>query len=528
MNIWEKELAGLELDGEADVLEEMQKQYATALERVNEKIEDLIKRDDLSGIRQRHYQERLAEQIGAALSGLRSGAYVTVRDYLEGNYEQGFVGALYSLQKQGVPLAFSLDRKVVARAASMTAGDVKLSTRLYSNVDTLQKQVIAEITRGFADVETSAQIANRLATETDIEASIKRNVAGRTNQAFRRSMTIARTEKGRVRAQSALDAMTKAKDVGADVVKQWDSTMDKRTRRDHVKADGQIRELEEPFEVGGYKGLSPHMMGSASQDINCRCVCLQRARAALEMPEDTEHAKWDGDKQCFVDLSDAKSYSEFKGRWTEVVAQSRRTVTEAGSRVWTNAAVSALADSGEVAGYLKEKHGILAMDTFSSLSLRTQKGAVAGIDAAIDKYGESAAEHIKLIAGVSTDEGQFDAFAGTILLNRKVKDAYLVAFHETIHAIDAEKSSRLPKFVETQGVAAYNIHSAKVLKDAMREIGLRSGSKGYMAALTEIFGNSVRLAVQYKDSPGEVVAYALDYEARDRSNKLSRSIAERF
>lgn len=318
VNRWERELARLELEGERAVLEEMRRHYEAALSRVNEKIEALAERDDLPGIRQRRFQEELAEQIGGALDDLRGGAHATLEEYLVQSYEQGFAGALYSLQKQGVPLVFPIDQRAAARAASMTAGDVKLSKRVYADVGKLQGQVIAEITRGFADAESATRIAGRISAETDIEAGIKRNVALRASQAFRRSMTIARTEKGRVRSQAGLEAMRKAKGAGADVVKQWDSTLDGRTRPDHVAADGQIRELEEPFSVGGCRGLAPHLMGRPEQDVNCRCTVLQRARRAFEIED--AYTKWDGVSQCYADLSDSKSYAEFMRRYTTVVA----------------------------------------------------------------------------------------------------------------------------------------------------------------------------------------------------------------
>lgn len=313
MNKWEKELAKLELQGEREVLEEMRRHYAEALSRVNARIDELADRDDLSGIRQRNYQMALAEQIGSIMDDLGSGCYATLGEYLEQCYEQGFVGALYNLQKQGIPLAFPIDQKSMARAVTMTANDVKLSKRIYGDVGKLQKQVISEITRGLATGAHAAQVAGNIAEKTDIADSIKKKVQGRGSQAFRRSMTIARTEKGRVKATSALEAMYKAKAEGADIVKQWDSTMDSRTRPDHVKADGQIREIDEDFDVGGHHGPSPHLMGAAAQDINCRCVCLQRARSALERDEPSQ--KWDGVNQCYVDISDAGSYGEFKTRW---------------------------------------------------------------------------------------------------------------------------------------------------------------------------------------------------------------------
>lgn len=311
------------MKGEASVLDEMRAHYEKALERVNENIAALSERDDLPGIRQREFQEMLAEQIGSALDELRSGAYSTLEGYLKDSYEDGFIGTMYNLQKQGVPLAFPIDQESMARAVLMTVGDVKLSKRVYDNVSKLKKQVIAEITRGFADASHVTQIAQRMVEGTDIAAEIKRNVKGRTDQAFRRAMTIARTEKGRVMSDSRLDAMRRAKANGADIVKQWDSTMDSRTRPEHVEADGQIRELEEPFTVGGRKGMAPHRFGIAAQDVNCRCTMLQRSRTALEMPEGDKYTKWDGVNQCYVDLSDAKNYGEFKERHLELVIESR-------------------------------------------------------------------------------------------------------------------------------------------------------------------------------------------------------------
>lgn len=309
-------MAAIELKGERDILAAMRSHYEVALDRINDKIEALADRNDLSGIRQRKWQEALAEQIGGVLDALRSGSYATIDDYLLECYEQGFIGTMYNLQGQSVPLAFPLDQESAAKAVRITAGDIKLSKRIYSNVDKLQHQIISEITRGFADGEHAAQIAGRIAADTDIAAGIKRNVAGYTDQAFRRAMTIARTEKGRVKAVSTLEAMHKAKAVGADVVKQWDSTMDARTRPDHVAADGQVRELDEPFNVGGCKGLSPHLLGRPEQDCNCRCTCLQRARKALEVED--KYTKWDGVSQCYADMSDAKSYSEFKTKYEKL------------------------------------------------------------------------------------------------------------------------------------------------------------------------------------------------------------------
>lgn len=170
----------------------------------------------------------------------------------------------------------------MARSTTATADGVKLSKRVYSNTSKLQKQVIAEITRGFAQSSHVTEVAGHIAADTDIAGEIKRNVKGRTDQAMRRSMTIARTEKGRVLSESRLDAMRKAKAAGADIVKQWDSTLDGRTRKSHRKLDGQIREIEEPFEINGHKAMAPHKFGRPEEISTADApACKGRARPSI-------------------------------------------------------------------------------------------------------------------------------------------------------------------------------------------------------------------------------------------------------
>lgn len=56
--------------------------------------------------------------------------------------------------------------------------------------------------------------------------------------------------------------------------KEWSSALDERTRETHVAAHGQIRRLNEDFDVGGGSGPMPGQIGSAEEDINCRCSTL--------------------------------------------------------------------------------------------------------------------------------------------------------------------------------------------------------------------------------------------------------------
>ena len=128
------------------------------------------------------------------------------------------------------------------------------------------------MTRGIANNEDWATIANRISKRGGIAVS--------------NATRIVRTESGRIHSEVRMNTMMKAKDEGADVVKQWDSTVDGRTRSTHVHLDGQLRELEQPFKSpSGATAMYPRGFGVAAEDINCRCEMLQRARWALDKSE---------------------------------------------------------------------------------------------------------------------------------------------------------------------------------------------------------------------------------------------------
>ena len=68
--------------------------------------------------------------------------------------------------------------------------------------------------------------------------------------------------------------MQSAKDVfpGADMLKEWISAGDERTRAAHREANGQIVNFNEPFIVKGQELMRPgDPRGSASNVVNCRC-----------------------------------------------------------------------------------------------------------------------------------------------------------------------------------------------------------------------------------------------------------------
>lgn len=246
-----------------------------------------------SKIYQKQYQDAMKKQIGSILDNMQVEEFKAVSEYLQKCYEEGFVGTMFDLQGQGIPLCFPLDQEAMVRAVQL---DSKISNGLYSrlgeDVAMLKRKISAQVSRGIATGMSFQQVAQQLAATTNI--------------GFNNAVRIARTEGHRIQVQSGMDACYKAKDKGADVVKQWDSTLDSRTRPSHRKVDGEIRELDEPFSNGLMFPGDP--AGGASEVVNCRCALLQRARWAV----DDGFSKMDNESGELVDFKNISDYDKFK------------------------------------------------------------------------------------------------------------------------------------------------------------------------------------------------------------------------
>lgn len=315
MNKWQKEIQQQYLNNEKAVLRKLERNYKDALAEINSKIQLLMARQDADMqhvIYQIEYQKALKTQIQAILETLQANEFETVSEYLTQSYEDGFIGTMYDLQKQGIPLIFPIDQEQVVEAIQH---ETKLSENLYTalghDIKDLQKKISGEISRGLSSGQMYSEITRNIASW----ARIPRNNAIR----------IARTEAHRIQSKASLNACNKAKSKGADVVKQWDASLDRKTRKSHRRLDGQIRKLDEPFEINGHKAMHPSGFGRPEEDINCRCAILQRARWALE----NDYTKWSEDAPIVVDDDgttqfvnvDANSYKEFKGYYKDITNQ---------------------------------------------------------------------------------------------------------------------------------------------------------------------------------------------------------------
>ena len=249
-----------------------------------------------SKIYQKQYQDAMKKQIGSILDNMQVEEFKTVSEYLQKCYEDGFVGTMFDLQGQGIPLCFPMDQEAMVRAVQL---DSKISQGLYSrlgeDVALPKKKITAQVSRGIATGMSFQQVAQQLAATTNI--------------GFNNAVRIARTEGHRIQVQGAMDACYKAKDKGADVVKQWDSTLDSSTRESHAAVDGEIRELDEKFSNGLMFPGDPS--GGAAEVVNCRCALLQRARWALDDAE-LQTLK---DRAEYFGLDKADTFDDYKKKY---------------------------------------------------------------------------------------------------------------------------------------------------------------------------------------------------------------------
>lgn len=327
MNKWQKEVLNFLAQSEEDTLKALEKEYKRALNEIGKKVKEFQTDIDMldaaiaseglsdaakaqlqtqrrSKIYQKRFQEALQGQVNGILDRMQGATYSTIEAYLKRSYEDSFIGTMYDIAGQGIPLIVPIDQ---AAAIKAVLTDSKVSKGLYNalgvDVAKLKRTIRSEISRGIATSLPYSDIA--------------RNITNVTKAPMGRAKTIVRTEGHRIQQASTMDAQNAAKARGADVVKQWDASLDSRTRETHRRLDGQIRELEEPFEIGGREVMAPGYFGDPAEDCNCRCVSLTRARWAL----DEDELQTLKDRAEYFGLDKTKDFEDFKKKYIGAVTE---------------------------------------------------------------------------------------------------------------------------------------------------------------------------------------------------------------
>lgn len=270
----------------------------------DEQERETLKSMERSKVYQKQYQDALKAQVNSILDKMHRKEFKTVNKYLNDCYDKAFTGNMYVLHGEGIPLIVPIDQEKVVRAVQVNSKISKgLYSRLGEDVDLLKRKITAQISRGVATGMSYSQMAQQL--------------AGYTKTGYNNAVRITRTEGHRIQQKSTMDACYAARERGADVVKQWDATMDANTRESHQMVDGEIRELDEKFSNGLMYPGDPS--GSAAEVINCRCVLLQRAKWALDQKE-LDRLK---ERASFYGLDKTKSFDEFNKKYIGTVENSK-------------------------------------------------------------------------------------------------------------------------------------------------------------------------------------------------------------
>lgn len=164
----------------------------------------------------------------------------------------------------GVELGFGLyDRNTVAR---LIRSDPQILPKARPGVQKdkaytyYNKLMNSAITQGIVQGETIPQIARRIARTTG-------------ESTYKSAVRNARTAYTGAQNAGRMEGLHQAQELGIEVKKQWMATLDDRTRDTHADLDGQIRDVDEPFEVDDMEIDYP---GDPTADpslvYNCRCT----------------------------------------------------------------------------------------------------------------------------------------------------------------------------------------------------------------------------------------------------------------
>ncbi len=166
-----------------------------------------------------------------------------------------------------------VDEPLAAAGVAMRDALPTLNTRQLINTQTfltdritdISEQAIRRINGELGLVMLGVQTPGEVTTALTRILNISRS----------RASTIARTELGRLYEVAAFERRLQAKTILPGLKKQWRRSGKIHSRLTHDAADGQIREPDEDFIVGGEALAHPRdPKGSAKNTINCGCSSL--------------------------------------------------------------------------------------------------------------------------------------------------------------------------------------------------------------------------------------------------------------
>lgn len=268
-------------------LKEVRGQIAAAYEKYNGSFTEMQKYNRLTNL-----ERNISKEVGK-LTGKNA---VTLRKGIGDTFEESYYRAGFAIETTAqARLGFGqLSKKAIEASIDNPLDRVGWLQRNRENQALLTRQMKQQLTQSLIQGESFQQASRRIKNRMDV---------GATN-----TVRIAQTELHRAQTQGRMEGLQQAADKGVIMKKRWVATLDGNTRPEHQDLDGVTIDLDEDFNSGTGIGQAPGQMGSAEDDINCRCTIIsiiegyepeaRRAREVEgqrgEMIEYTTYNKWKG------------------------------------------------------------------------------------------------------------------------------------------------------------------------------------------------------------------------------------------
>lgn len=177
------------------------------------------------------------------------------------------------------PISFNfLDRQLVELSVTGTQEAWKAISKKYKDINVYVPKYGTLTELLYSNKIEDLSKLQRVITQGFIQGqSVKQlsaNISDLMSNAGFKADRIARTESARTANLGNYAATQDAISQGVDIKKQWIATLDDRTRSSHAALDGQIKEQDEYFSIGGDKALLPMQFTQAKNNINCRCTIV--------------------------------------------------------------------------------------------------------------------------------------------------------------------------------------------------------------------------------------------------------------
>lgn len=208
--------------------------------------------------------KEMRRAITSKTNDLVGGVGITIDEAMDSNIDNIFLGNTYSYSKVSnsyLEYRALTDRQKLITKLDKIDGKTYLD-RLNFHSKNLNKRTSAIIQNGIRLGMSNQQIARNINKEVGIN--------------YNHSLTISRTETGRVGSIAAETAANNAINQGLVFIKTWRQYASKDPRHDHSQMEGETVKAGEEFVLpSGSTCQYPRLTGFAGDDINCHCEAIE-------------------------------------------------------------------------------------------------------------------------------------------------------------------------------------------------------------------------------------------------------------